>query len=106
MSLRSIIAPSLLSCDFAKLGEESKRIIELGADWLHCDVMDGHFVNNLTIGPLIIKAIRSYVGQDAFLDCHLMITEPWKWISEFHKAGASQVTLHIETLGIKYEMLS
>lgn len=105
MSLKAIIAPSLLSCDFSKLGEESQRIISDGADWLHCDVMDGHFVDNITIGPLIIKALRSYVGPEAFLDCHLMVSEPWKWVSEFHKAGASQLTLHIETLGMFFMLL-
>lgn len=98
-NLRAIVAPSLLSCDFAKLGEEAKEILKKGADWLHCDVMDGHFVDNITIGPIIIKALRSYVGEDVFLDCHLMIENPGKWIEEFNKAGANQLTLHIEALG-------
>ena len=100
--LKAIIAPSLLSCDFGKLGEESNSIIKKGADWLHCDVMDGHFVNNITIGPMIIKSIRNHVGNDAFLDCHLMISNPSKYIEEFYKSGASQLTLHIETLGLSY----
>jgi len=93
----AIICPSLLSCDFARLGEESKRMLDLGADWLHCDVMDGHFVPNLTIGAPIIQALRKHVGPDVFLDCHLMIENPEKWINDFHKAGANQLTLHIET---------
>jgi len=74
-------------------------MLQLGADWLHCDVMDAHFVPNLTIGPPIIKALRKYIGPDVFLDCHLMIENPSLWISDFQKAGANQLTLHIETIG-------
>jgi len=95
---KAIVCPSVLSCDFARLGEEAKRMLDLGADWIHCDVMDFHFVPNLTFGPPIIQALRKYVGPDVFLDCHLMIENPGKWISEFQKAGASQLILHIATI--------
>ena len=89
------IAPSLLSCDFAFLSQESDRMIKLGADWLHVDIMDGHFVDNLTIGPPVVAALRKHT--DAFLDCHLMVSKPEKWIEDFAKAGATSCTFHIET---------
>jgi len=97
--LQAIVAPSLLSSDFSNLGDEAKRVIKLGATWLHCDIMDGHFVPNLTIGPPVIKALRKSLGNEIFLDCHLMITDPLKYAGEFARAGASQITVHIETLG-------
>jgi len=97
-SLSAIIAPSLLSGDFAQLGMEARRMLDIGADWLHVDVMDGHFVNNLTIGPPVVQSLRKYLGPDAYLDCHLMVENPEIWCPEFHKAGASSVTVHIETL--------
>jgi ribulose-phosphate 3-epimerase len=97
-TVKAIIAPSLLSGDFAKFGEDAQKMINFGADWLHVDVMDGHFVPNLTIGPPVVQSLRKYLGADAFLDCHLMIESPEKWIQQFAKAGASSVTLHIETL--------
>jgi len=96
--VKGIIAPSLLSGDFARFGEDAKKMIDFGADWLHVDVMDGHFVPNLTIGPPVVQSLRKYLGPSAFLDCHLMIEAPEKWIQQFSKAGASSVTLHIETL--------
>jgi ribulose-phosphate 3-epimerase len=96
--VKGIIAPSLLSGDFARFGEDAKKMIDFGADWLHVDVMDGHFVPNLTIGPPVVQSLRKYLGASAFLDCHLMIESPEKWIQQFAKAGASSVTLHIETL--------
>jgi len=91
---KPLIAPSLLSADFARLGEEIKDVAAAGADWLHIDVMDGHFVPNLTFGPLIVEALKPLTQLP--LDCHLMVAEPEKWITPFAKAGASVITVHAE----------
>lgn len=88
------IAPSILSADFAKLGEEIKEVEQGGADWIHVDVMDGHFVPNITIGPLIVEAIRPITSLP--LDVHLMIEEPDRYIEQFAKAGADYITVHAE----------
>lgn len=88
------VAPSLLSCDFSKMGEEIVRIDRAGADLVHLDVMDGHFVPNLTIGPAIIKAVRSYTKLP--FDVHLMITDPLDYIDAFADAGADIITFHLE----------
>ncbi len=88
------IAPSILSADFAKLGEEIKDVERGGADWIHVDVMDGHFVPNITIGPLIVEAIRPVTELP--LDVHLMIEEPDRYIEQFAKAGADYITVHVE----------
>ncbi|HEU4963081.1 MAG TPA: ribulose-phosphate 3-epimerase [Bacilli bacterium] len=88
------IAPSILSADFSKLGEEIRDVEARGADWIHVDVMDGHFVPNITIGPLIVKAIRPQTELP--LDVHLMIEEPDRYIPEFAKAGADLLTVHVE----------
>lgn len=90
------IAPSILSADFTRLGEEIKEVVDAGADYIHIDVMDGHFVPNITIGPMIVKAVRRVTSLP--LDVHLMISDPDDFIDEFAKAGASILTVHAETL--------
>jgi ribulose-phosphate 3-epimerase len=88
------IAPSILSADFARLGEEIKDVEIGGADYIHVDVMDGHFVPNITIGPLIVEAIRPITALP--LDVHLMIENPDQYIEAFAKAGADYITVHVE----------
>ncbi|KQL19049.1 ribulose-phosphate 3-epimerase [Cytobacillus solani] len=88
------IAPSILSADFSKLGEEIKDVERGGADYIHVDVMDGHFVPNITIGPLIVEAIRPTTKLP--LDVHLMIENPDQYIESFAKAGADYITVHVE----------
>ena len=90
------LAPSVLSADFARLGEEVRAVEKAGADFIHVDVMDGHFVPNITIGPLVVKAVKKATGLP--VDVHLMITEPDKYISEFADAGADYITVHAEVL--------
>ncbi|MBK7746713.1 MAG: ribulose-phosphate 3-epimerase [Candidatus Obscuribacter sp.] len=89
-----LIAPSILSADFARLGEEVKRVEEAGVDWIHVDVMDGHFVPNLTIGAPVVKALHNVTKLP--LDVHLMITDPDKYLQDFADAGASYITVHQE----------
>ncbi len=93
------IAPSILSADFSKLGQEVKDISRYRIDFLHIDIMDGHFVPNLTIGPAVVKAIRPY--SELPFEAHLMISEPLKYIDSFIQAGANIITLHIETINEK-----
>jgi len=90
-----LIAPSILSADFARLGDEIKAVEAAGADWIHADVMDGHFVPNITIGPLIVEAVRTVTSLP--IDVHLMIENPDKYIPAFAEAGASWISVHIET---------
>ncbi|MHB8709577.1 MAG: ribulose-phosphate 3-epimerase [Desulfuromonadales bacterium] len=90
------IAPSILSADFARLGEEVQAVAKAGADYIHVDVMDGHFVPNLTIGPLVVEAVRKVT--DLPLDVHLMIENPDRYIADFARAGADLITVHQEAV--------
>ncbi|MFA7325613.1 MAG: ribulose-phosphate 3-epimerase [Candidatus Kapaibacterium sp.] len=98
------IAPSLLSCDFSNLETEVKNCEKFGADILHVDVMDGHFVPNITIGPLIVKAIRPHSSLP--IDCHLMISNPDNFIDDFADAGADYISVHAETCNHLHRTLS
>ena len=90
-----LIAPSILSADFSKLGDEIKAVETAGADWIHADVMDGHFVPNITIGPLVVEAVRRVTNLP--IDVHLMIENPDNYISAFAEAGASYISVQVET---------
>ena len=93
--LKTMIAPSILSADFTRLGEEISAVAKAGADVIHIDVMDGHFVPNITIGPLVVKAVRTIT--DLPLDVHLMIENADAYLEDFAKAGADWITVHVET---------
>ena len=88
------IAPSILASDFSRLGDEVRDAIDAGADWVHVDVMDGHFVPNITIGPAIVAALRRHCTVP--LDVHLMITDPGDYVNDFANAGADNISIHVE----------
>ena len=93
--MMKLIAPSILSADFSKLGDEIKAVEAAGADWIHADVMDGHFVPNITIGPLIVEAVRGVTNLP--IDVHLMIENPDNYIKIFTAAGATYISVQVET---------
>ena len=98
-----LIAPSILSADFANLAKDVAMVESAGADWLHVDVMDGHFVPNITIGPVVVKSIKKY--SKLFFDVHLMITNPEKYWESFYKAGADLIVFHNEVLCDKKQLI-
>src|ERR1700686_5566676 len=89
-----IVAPSILAADFARLGDEVRAAVAGGADWIHVEVMDGRFVPNLTIGPVVVEAVRRVTSKP--LDVHLMIVEPERYLDEFARAGADHILVHWE----------
>ncbi|CAG99716.1 Rpe1 [Kluyveromyces lactis] len=103
--VRAIIAPSILASDFTKLGCECHNVINSGADWLHIDIMDGHFVPNMSLGQPVVESLRKVIGKyndpdtklpRAFFDCHMMVSEPERWVEDFARIGCDQFTFHYE----------
>ena len=96
VSGKVLVAPSILAADFGRLAEETRRVEEAGADWIHLDVMDGHFVPNLTIGPQVVQCLRPVTKLP--MDVHLMVEHPERYASQFVEAGADRVTFHAEAV--------
>ena len=103
MSQSFLVAPSLLSSDFARLGEEIRAVEKAGADWIHIDVMDGHFVPELTLGPPVVKKLRPVTTLP--FDVHLMVSHPENFIESFARAGADYLTIHIESVSDPLEVI-
>ena len=101
----NLIAPSILAADFARLGEECRDVIEKGADWIHFDVMDGHFVPNISVGIPVLASLSKALPE-AFYDVHLMITDPITYAKDFAKAGATLITFHVVAASAKSENIS
>ncbi|MEK6588278.1 MAG: ribulose-phosphate 3-epimerase [Chloroflexota bacterium] len=97
MAEEFLLAPSILSADFLRLGDAIREVEAAGADWIHIDVMDGHFVPNITMGPVVVQAARRATGLP--LDVHLMIAEPERYLEAFSDAGADSLTVHVEAAG-------
>ena len=95
---QTVIAPSILSCDFGQATVECADVVAKGAEWLHVDVMDGHFVPNISLGVPVVASLRKGLGAATYLDCHLMVSHPAQWVADFAKAGASGYTFHIEAV--------
>ena len=95
MKQEAVIAPSILSADFARLGEDTQAVLDAGADWVHFDVMDNHYVPNLTIGPMVCKALRDF-GINAPIDVHLMVDPVDELVGQFAEAGANLISFHPE----------
>lgn len=103
MADQFLVAPSILSADFSRLAEEIKAVEKAGADWIHVDVMDGHFVPNLTIGAPVVKSLRQTTKLP--LDVHLMIERPDQYVKDFIEAGSDYITVHVESQGFSLELL-
>jgi ribulose-phosphate 3-epimerase len=99
------VAPSILSADFARLGEQVRAVLDAGAHVIHVDVMDGHFVPPITLGPLIVASLRDALPDETYLDCHLMIERPERQVDEFIRAGADGITVHVEATAHAHRVL-